>query len=300
MTEALRLVNVSKHYNDFSLNKVNLSLPTGCIMGFIGENGAGKTTTIKLILDLIKMDEGRIFIFGKDNQKDLKSLKENIGVVMEDCFFPETLTADKVNRILGGIYSTWNENKFYSCLKMFSIPSEKIIKEYSKGMKMKLSIAAALSHDSKLLILDEATNGLDPVVRDEILDVFLNFIQDENHSIFISSHIISDLEKICDYISFIHKGRIIFTEAKDKLLETYGILKCPEKNLQMIDPKAIIGYRKNNFGVEALVLKNMIRGNLRGNFVIDRANIEDIMLFYTHGTRERQQVQKIPEWGYKE
>jgi len=284
MSEALKLVNVSKHYRDFSLNRINFSLPTGCIMGFIGENGAGKTTTIKLILDLIKRDEGSIFVLGRDNLTDLKSVKENIGVVMEDSFFPENLTAANINRILKGIYRTWNEKSFDSYLKQLSIPANKPIKEYSKGMKMKLSIAAALSHDSKLLILDEPTNGLDPVIRDEILDVFLEFIQDESHSIFISSHIISDLEKICDYITFIHKGSIIFSESKDDLLEKYGVLKCPEKDFSGIDSDAVIGYRKNSFGIEALVLRNRIRGN----FVIDRAGIEDIMLFYTVRSKGKQ------------
>jgi len=284
MTEALKLVNVSKHYKDFSLKQINLSLPAGCIMGFIGENGAGKTTTIKLILDLIKRDEGRIFVLGKDNQKDLKSVKENIGVVMEDCFFPENHTASSVNKILRGIYGTWDVNRFNSYLRQFSIPADKQIKDYSKGMKMKLSIAAALSHDSKLLILDEATNGLDPVIRDEILDVFLEFIQDESHSIFISSHIISDLEKVCDYITFIHKGSIVFSESKDELLNLYGILKCSEKDFSRINPEAVIGYRKSQFGVEALVKKKLVRGN----FVIDRTSIEEIMLFYTNRSKEKQ------------
>lgn len=277
MTEALKLVNVSKHYRDFSLNRINLTLPAGCIMGFIGENGAGKTTTIKLILDLIKKDEGSIYVLGKDNSRDLKSVKENIGVVMEDSFFPENLTAENVNRILKGIYRTWDEERFNSYLRQFSIPANKTIKEYSKGMKMKLSIAAALSHDSKLLILDEATNGLDPLVRDEILDIFLGFIQDESHSIFISSHIISDLEKVCDYITFIHKGSIVFSKTKDDLLESYGILKCSDEDFQNIDSDAVIGCRRNSFGVEALVLKNSVKGD----FVMDRPSIEDIMLFYS-------------------
>ncbi|AGC67806.1 bacitracin transport ATP-binding protein BcrA [Thermoclostridium stercorarium subsp. stercorarium DSM 8532] len=287
MTEALKLVNVSKHYRDFSLNRINISLPSGCIMGFIGENGAGKTTTIKLILDLIKKDEGKIFVLGKDNQIGLKSLKENIGVVMEDCFFPENLTAANINRILYGIYETWDERKFYSYLKQFSIPANKSIKEYSKGMKMKLSIAAALSHESKLLILDEPTNGLDPVVRDEVLDVFLDFIQDESHSVFISSHIISDLEKICDYITFIHKGSIVFSESKDELLEKYGILKCSEQDFQNIDSDAVVGYRKNSFGVEALVLKD----GVGKNFVMDRPSIEDIMLYYTNRSKEKKPLE---------
>jgi ABC-2 type transport system ATP-binding protein len=231
-------------------------------MGFIGENGAGKTTTIKLILDLIQRDEGSIEILGKDNLTNLKDIKENLGVVMEDSFFPENLTASNVNCVLKGIYSTWDGKRFEDYLKQFSIPKDKIIKEYSKGMKMKLSIAAALSHDSKLLILDEATNGLDPIVRDELLDVFLEFIQDESHSVFISSHIISDLEKVCDYITFIHKGSIIFSQSKDDLLDCHGILKCSEKEFQKVDKQAIIGYRKNHFGIEALVLKDKVRGIL--------------------------------------
>jgi len=284
MQEALKLVNVSKRYRDFSLNSVNVTLPTGCIMGFIGENGAGKTTTIKLILDLIKRDEGSIYVLGKDNLIDLKSVKENIGVVMEDSFFPNNLTAKDVNRILKGIYKTWDEKRFDSYLHQLSIPVNKPVKEYSKGMKMKLSIAAALSHDSKLLILDEATNGLDPVIRDEILDVFLEFIQDESHSIFISSHIISDLERVCDYITFIHKGSIVFSESKDELLNLYGILKCSEKDFSRINPEAVIGYRKSQFGVEALVKKKLVRGN----FVIDRTSIEEIMLFYTNRSKEKQ------------
>lgn len=281
---ALKLVDVTKHYTDFSLKQINLSLPAGCIMGFIGENGAGKTTTIKLILDLTQRDEGSIFVLGKDNLTDLKSIKEHLGVVMEDSFFPENLTAGHVNRILRGIYATWDEKRFVSYLRQFSIPKDKTIKEYSKGMKMKLSIAAALSHDSRLLILDEATNGLDPIIRDEILDVFLEFIQDEHHSVLISSHIISDLEKICDYISFIHQGSIIFSRSKDELLDDHGILRCSEKDFERIDSQAVKGYRKNQFGVEALVLKNMVRGK----FLIDRASIEEIMLFYTHGSQGKR------------
>lgn len=284
MEDALNLQNVTKKYPDFTLNRINLRLASGCIMGFIGENGAGKTTTIKLILDLIKRDEGTITILGKDNLTDLKSIKEHLGVVMEDSFFPENLTAANVNLIMKGIYRTWDEKRFQMLLKQFSIPDRKTIREYSKGMKMKLSIAAALSHDSRLLILDEATNGLDPVIRDEILDVFLDFIQDEGHSVFISSHILSDLEKISDYITFIHKGEIVFSQSKDELLETYGILKCSEMDFQSIDPKAVKGYRKNQFGVEALVIKDMVRGN----HLIDHAGIEQIMLFHIASGNNRQ------------
>ncbi len=284
MEDALILKNVTKKYPDFTLNKVNLRLASGCIMGFIGENGAGKTTTIKLVLDLIKRDEGTITILGKDNLTDLKNIKEYLGVVMEDSFFPDNLTAANVNLIMRGIYRTWDEKRFHGLLKQFSIPDRKNIRDYSKGMKMKLSIAAALSHDSRLLILDEATNGLDPVIRDEILDVFLEFIQDEGHSVFISSHILSDLEKISDYITFIHKGEIVFSQSKDELLETYGILKCSEMDLLKINPQAVKGCRKNHFGVEALVVKDMVQGT----HLIDHAGIEQIMLFHIAAANNRQ------------
>jgi len=207
-----------------------------------------------------------------------------LGVVMEDSFFPENLTAGNVNQILKGIYRTWDEKRYDALLKQFSIPKGKIIREYSKGMKMKLSIVAALTHDSKLLILDEATNGLDPVTRDEILDVFMEFIQDESHSVFISSHILSDLEKISDYITFIHKGEIVFSKSKDDLLDTHGILKCSEKDFLRINPQAVKGYRKNHFGIEALVVKDMVRGD----YLIDHAGIEDIMLFHVASSNGRQ------------
>lgn len=276
MEYALKLENVTKEYNNFKLDHVNVCLPRGTIMGFVGENGAGKSTTIKLIMDLIGLDGGTITILGKDNKSGLKDVKENIGVVMDESYLPENLNAVEINRIMKRIYRTWNERGFYELLDKFLISRNKIIKEYSRGTKMKLSIAAALSHDSELLILDEATSGLDPIVREEILDIFMEFIQDESHSVFISSHIISDLEKICDYITFIHKGKIIFSEAKDDLLDNYGILKCSEDEFRNIDPEIVKGVRKNKFGTEALILKNEIRGD----YVIDKADIEDIMVFY--------------------
>jgi len=276
MDSAIKISNLSKKYNDFQLDNINIDLPKGCIMGFIGQNGAGKSTTIKLILDLIKRDSGTITVLGKDNKKELTLIKENIGVVMDECFFPENISAKNINLIMKNIYKTWDESKFNKLIKEFLLPENKLVKEYSRGMKMKLSIAVALSHDSKILILDEATSGLDPIVRDEILDVFLDFIQDEEHSVFISSHIISDLEKICDYITFIHNGKIIFSEAKDGLLENYGILKCTADDFMNIDKSVVKGYRKSSFGVEALVVKK----NINKNFIIDKVSIEDIMLFY--------------------
>ncbi len=275
MEYALKLENVTKEYNDFKLDNISVNVPRGAIMGLIGENGAGKSTTIKLILDLIRRDAGIITVLGTD-VCELKSIKEKIGVVMDESCFPENLNVEEINKIMRRIYSTWNDERFFEYIKKFSIHEMKPVKEYSRGMKMKLSIAAALSHDSEILIMDEATSGLDPIVREEILDIFLDFIQDETHSIFMSSHIISDLEKICDYITFIHKGRIIFSESKDVLIDNYGILKCSEEELKEVSTEAIKGIRKNKFGIEALVLKNEI--SVR--YVVDRANIEDIMLFY--------------------
>lgn len=271
MNNALQLKDVTKKYDGFTLNNISITLPSGCIMGLIGENGAGKNTTIKLILDLIHRDGGSISILGQDNKNDLKSIKEHIGVVVDESCFPENLRIKDINIIMKNVYRTWNEPVFKSFTERFSLPDKKMLKEYSRGMKMKLAIATALSHDSRLLILDEATSGLDPIVRDEILDVFLEFIQDESHSIFMSSHIISDLEKVCDYITFIHKGNMVFCQTKDELLEGYGILKCFASEFESIDRKAVKGYRKSNFGVEALILRNRISGR-HGNDLRDTSD----------------------------
>lgn len=281
MEYALELKNVAKNYEDFSLQDVNIALPEGAIMGLIGENGAGKSVTIKLILDLISRDGGTINILGRDNKKDLKQIKENIGVVLDESCFTDNLDLRSINLIMKNIYRTWDEDVFMQYAKRFSLSAKKIIKNYSRGMKMKLALAVALSHDTKLLILDEATSGLDPIIREEILDVFLDFIQDEKRSIFISSHIISDLEKICDYITFIHQGKIIFSENKDDLLDNFGILKCSATEFEAIDKEYVKGFRKNSFGVEALVFKNKIAAKNRiDKAIIDRASIEDIMLYH--------------------
>lgn len=279
MENILEIKDLNKKYDNFNLSNINLSLPKGCIMGFIGENGAGKSTTIKLILNLIFRDSGKINIMGLDNIKNEKQLKENVGVVFDESNFPEYMRASDVGLIMKSIYRNWDCAVYKSYLDKFSLPKNTVVKDYSRGMKMKLSIAVALSHHAKLLILDEATSGLDPIIRDEILDVFMEFIQDEEHAIFLSSHITSDLEKIADYITFIHKGKIVFSESKDSLLNDYGILKCSNADYSRIDKNAILGCRKNQFGVDALVLKNKVKGN----YTIDRASIEDIMLFHIKG-----------------
>lgn len=282
MESILRLNNVTKKYDGFTLDGVNIDVPSGCIMGFIGANGAGKTTTIKLILDLIHRDEGQISILGQNGASGLRAAKEDLGVVLDESNFPENMSVKDVNWIMKNIYQNWDEGKFLALAQRFDLPVDKIVKNYSRGMKMKLSIAVALSHNAKLLILDEATSGLDPIARDEILDVLLDFIQDESHSVFMSSHIISDLEKACDYITFIHQGRIIFSDTKDELLESYGLLKCTQSEFEMLDPAIVKGYRKNSFGMEVLVLKKQ----LAGQHVVDPASIEDIMLFHVKEMKE--------------
>ncbi len=275
MEYALEIKGLTKKYVDFTLDHVSFSLPAGCIMGLIGENGAGKSTIIKLILNLIHNDGGEVRVFGNILNDSQIRIKENIGVVFDESGFPDNLCINDINIIMQNIYTTWDKNRFMKYTTKFALPERKAVKDYSRGMKMKLSIAVALSHDSKLLILDEATSGLDPIIRDEILDVFLEFIQDETHSILISSHIISDLEKICDYITFVHNGRLFFCEGKDTLKNMYGILKCSSSQFEQLDKNIVKGYRKNSFGVEALVLKNKASADL----IVDPASIEDIMLF---------------------
>ncbi|MCI8497006.1 MAG: ABC transporter ATP-binding protein [Clostridiales bacterium] len=279
MTEALTLKNVTKRYKDFTLDNVSLTLPGGCIMGLIGENGAGKSTTIKLIFDLIRLDSGLITVMGHDHRHLPLDKKEHIGAVFDESCFPENLNHKEINRIMGSIYRTWNASEFEKLVKQFSLPKDKAVKDYSRGMKMKLSIAAALSHDTRLLILDEATGGLDPVVRDEILDIFLEFIRDENHSILMSSHIVTDIEKACDYVTLLHDGRVLFSSPKDELLDQFALLKCPTQELSRIDPAAIVGKRVGEFGAEALVRRSRIQRSLP----LERAPLETVMLYFIKG-----------------
>lgn len=281
MENSFEIKNLTKKYRDFVLDDVSIALPEGCIMGIVGENGAGKTTMIKSMLDLISIDSGEITVLGQDSRNLKPEVKEHIGVVMDESSFPDNLTFKNINLIMKKSYRTWNEERFSEFGRRFGLSPDKKVKEYSKGMKMKLSIAAAMSHDSRLLILDEPTSGLDPVVRDEILDIFLEFIQDEKHSIFFSSHIINDLEKICDYFTILHKGRVLLCEEKDELLEKFVILKCSEEELEKVEPSAVAGVRRNRFGAEALVLKEYAPSNA----VTDRPDLEDIMLYHVKEMR---------------
>ncbi len=281
----LEINNLTKEYDGFKLNNISFNLPKGSIMGLVGENGAGKSTTIKLILNLIKRKSGTIKVFGLDNIKDEKEIKEQLGVVLDESNFHDNLNSKDVSSIMSRIYKNWDTPLFESYLKKFNLPEKKIIKEYSRGMKMKLSIAVALSHHPKLLILDEATSGLDPMVRNEILDVFLDFIQDENHSILISSHIISDLEKAADYITFIYQGEIVFSEEKDSLLESYGILKCGGEDFKTLDKESMVAFEKSSFGYNVLIKNRHSLPERYNKFIIDKPSLEDIMLLYTRRDR---------------
>lgn len=280
MTYALKLENVSKYYETFKLEDVNLVLPSGCIMGLIGENGAGKSTIIKLILDLIHRDSGEIEVLGEPAEVFSAERNTAIGVVMDNCNIPDTLTLRQVNRMMQDFYPNWEMEHFYQLAERFALPDDVRIKTYSRGMKMKLSIAVALSHHARLLILDEATGGLDPVVRDEILDLFLEFIQDESHAVLMASHITSDLEKVCDYITYISKGRIELSMEKDRILEEYGIFKGSEEQLRDIPEAAIVRVRRNSFGVEALIHRRLANEI----FHVERPTLESIMLFFNKGT----------------
>lgn len=285
MENILEIKDLSKKYDGFELKNINIKLPKGTIMGFIGENGAGKTTTIKLILNIIKKNEGEIKIFGLDNIKEEKRIKEDIGVVLDDSFLSEYLNPLDINKIMKNIYKNWDEELYFKYINEFKLPKDKISKEYSTGMKMKLKIAVALSHHPKLLILDEPTSGLDPIARNEILDIFQDFIQDEEHGIFVSSHITSDLEHIADYVTFINEGEIVFTKTRDELLEDYGIVKCSDEEFRNIDKKDYIKYKKNRYEVDILIGNQMEFKKKYNISVIDKPTIEDIMLIYVKGAK---------------
>ncbi|MGN0594082.1 MAG: ABC transporter ATP-binding protein [Hominimerdicola sp.] len=272
--------NVTKKYKTFTLENINLDLPQGCIMGLVGENGAGKSTLIKLIMDAINRDGGEITVLGCDNKsRAFVQTKQDIGVVLDEAFFPETVTIKQINNIMKCTYTNWDEKLFLEYVERFNLKGKKRFKDFSRGMKMKLAIAVALSHNPKLLILDEATSGLDPMIRDEILDVFNDFTRDETHSIIMSSHIVSDLEKICDYIAFIHKGKLVVCEEKDRLLEEYAIVKMSQEDFSAVPPDAVKSKKEGKFGVEALVEKSKISDA----FVTEHTNLEDIILFLAKG-----------------
>lgn len=288
MNYALKLDNVCKTYemSDFVLDNVSFAVPMGSVMGFVGENGAGKTTTIGCILNTLSRNSGSIQLFGKEMQDKDTELRNEIGVVYDGDNFPKYLTARQLSNIMEGIFSKWDDALFQKYLHAFHLNEKQKIGKYSKGMTMKLAIAVALSHHPKLLILDEATSGLDPIMRDEMLDVFLEFVGSDDHSILLSSHITSDLEKIADYITFIHQGRIILTESKDNLIYKYAILRCKEKQFESLDKNDILAYRRQDYQIDVLVDNKEAAKRKYAGVVIDCATIDEIMLILVKGERK--------------
>ena len=276
LTNAIEIRGLTKHYKGFSLENLNLDLPAGCVLGLVGENGAGKSTTIRLTMDALERDGGTVTVLGVDNKsREFHAIKEDIGVVLDETFVPEILSAKQLGRIMAGSFKNWEQDTYEGWLKRLDLPEDKRFKDYSRGMTMKLGIAAALSHGAKLLLLDEATGGLDPMVREELLEVFADFAAQDGHAVLLSSHIVSDLERICDYIAFLHRGRLVLCEEKDVLLDTFGILKCSREQLKNIPQEAVHGKRIGNYGVEALVE----RAYMPRDAVVDRASLEDIILY---------------------
>ena len=287
MNSTLILKNVNKKYekSNFAIKDISFSIPEGSIVGFIGENGAGKSTTMNCILNVIRRDSGTIEIFGREMTDEDIDIRENIGVVYDSNNFPEYLTAKQLADILGRIYSKWDDFCFEQFLRRFGLPESQKIKSYSRGMSMKLEIAVALSHDSKLLILDEATSGLDPIMRDEILDVLLEFVKQENHSILLSSHITSDLEKIADYIVFIHNGEIILNKTKDELIYEYGVIRCSENDFYNILPEDILSSMKKDYQIDVLIKNKKLMEKKYKNLIIDSVSLDEIMLLLAKGER---------------
>ena len=275
---AIEIKDLTKKFDNFTLGPINLNIPRGTIVGYIGQNGAGKSTTIKLLLGLLKKDSGSIEVLGESDTSNTE-VKNKIGVVFDDLFVPEELSLKNLENFCSMIYDEWDREAFFQYAAKFKLPEKQLIKSYSRGMRMKLSIAMALSHNAELLLLDEATSGLDPIVRDEILDMLMDFMQDENHSILISSHILSDLEKIADYIAFINDGKILFMEEKDRLEDDYAICMLSNEEMQNIDQAAIIGKRVNSFGVEVLAKRDMLPNSLN----MKKPSIEEIMLYFVKG-----------------
>ncbi len=285
MKNAIAITGLTKKYQLFTLDKVSFHVPGGAIVGLIGENGAGKSTTLKCILNLIRRDSGEVAVLGRDPAHDEGAGKEDVGVVLDECPFHDLLTAEMVGKTLSKVYLKWDKDLYNQLLKRFDLPKNLFLKEFSKGMKMKLSIAAALSHHPKLLILDEPTSGLDPVVREEILDEFLAFIKDEDHSILLSSHITGDLEKVADYIVYLHKGQAALQGEKDELLETYGRLACSRADLERVDKTLLAGIRENQFGCEALVKDRREFARRYPDLPVDRVSLDEIMVLTVKGER---------------
>ena len=278
---AIEIRDLEKHYPGFTLDRVNLTLPSGCILGLVGENGAGKSTTLRLILNMMKNDGGSIRVLGAEQDENFSKVKEQIGVVLDDMGFPSCMTARQIGKMMKQLYRNWDEAMYQKTLKWLAVPMDKSFEKYSRGMKMKQSIAVALSHHPKLLILDEATSGLDPVVRDSFVDAVMDFTRDEECSVLISSHIVSDLERMCDYIAFMHEGKLLLCEEKDVLLERYGVIHVTNEQMEELDPEAILGKRISPYGVEAVA----DRTKIPEGFSVNPVSLEELFVFMVKGEK---------------
>lgn len=285
MEYALEVKNLTKEYKDFAVKDISLKIPKGSVLGLIGENGAGKSTFINSILNIVKPNEGEISILGKDLYTYEKEIKEEIAVIFDRSHYNENLKPSFVGKMLSKIYKNWDNDKFYNLLKEFNIPVDKKIKQFSKGMKMKFEFACALSHSPKFLILDESTSGLDPVFRDEILEILRDFTMDEEHTILMSSHITSDLDKIADYIAFIHDGRMKFIKTYEDIHDNYGVISCKKEFLDNISKEDVVAYKKGTFGYKVLIKNRLEIMKVFKDLQIENASIEDVMLFYIKGEK---------------
>lgn len=279
---AIEINGLTKRYDGFTLDKVSFNVPKGSIMGFIGQNGAGKSTTINSILNIISADEGSIKVMGLDHIKDENEIKRHIAAVFDELPFQEQLNANNINLIFKDIFEEWSSEKFFEYLDRFALPRKKTFGQFSKGMKMKLQIASALSHNAKVLIMDEATTGLDPVVRNEILDIFLEYLQEEDHSILMSSHITSDLEKIADSVTFIDKGKLLLSGYKDDVLESHALLKCTKSDYAQIAKEDFVSARLTDFGADVMVADRSAAEKKYSGITVDKTTLEEIMLFYVN------------------
>ena len=284
MTNAIEVRGLCKEYGDFRLDRVDLTVPCGAIVGLIGENGAGKSTTLRAILNLIRPDGGTVKVFGRAVSEAEPDFKEDIGVVLDEAYFPESLNALQVGGVMAKTYRRWDGKQYQNYLTRFGLPEKKPFKDFSRGMKMKLAIAVALSHSPRLLVLDEATAGLDPIVRDEVLEIFNEFTREEDHSILISSHILSDLEKLCDYIAFLHQGRLLFCDEKDRLLEEYGIFVGTADQGNSLQDGAVVARENSSFGGVRCLVK---RALVPAGWALERPTVEDIVLFLVKGAKEQ-------------
>ena len=287
---AIEIRGVTKKYDGFTLDNISFTVPRGSIMGFIGQNGAGKTTTIRALLNLIPIESGEILLLGVDHIKGEYAAKARMSVVFDELPFHDIFTARQLARVFSGLYEGWDDARYEQYLERFQLPARKKVGQFSKGMKMKLQIALALSHGAELLVMDEATTGLDPVVRNEILEIFLEYLQDEGHSILMSSHITSDLEKIADSVTFIDRGRLLISGNKDDVLESHGILKCTKKQYADIDPADIISARLSDFGAEVMVADRAAAARKYSGLLIDPAALEDIMVYYVNREKKEWSV----------